>query len=155
MAIFSSHLLDATNGSHAGNIDVIIYQIKKNGDKEIFCESKSDDGGRIHKEFDLSDPNGDCTFRRIPYDTNYKDLIITHKYYDHYDADRDPNLILPIEVLSELQSEGIVGPSCENHYSFMGHIEEPHLKTLIQKSSVEAAKEIRQQKADIALLVPA
>ena len=29
MAIFSSHLLDATNGSHAGNIDVIIYQIKK------------------------------------------------------------------------------------------------------------------------------
>ena len=38
MAIFSSHLLDATNGSHAGNIDVIIYQIKKNGDKEIFCE---------------------------------------------------------------------------------------------------------------------
>ena len=82
-------------------------------------------------------------------------MIITHKYYDHYDADRDPNLILPIEVLSELQSEGIVGPSCENHYSFMGHIEEPHLKTLIQKSSVEAAKEIRQQKADIALLVPA
>ena len=50
MAIFSSHLLDATNGSHAGNIDVIIYQIKKNGDKEIFCESKSDDGGRIHKD---------------------------------------------------------------------------------------------------------
>ena len=115
--------------------------------------------GGIHlksdKEFDLSDPNGDCTFRRIPYDTNFKDLIITHKYYDHHDADRDPNLILPIEVLSELQSEGIVGPSCENHYSFMGHIEEPHLTTLIQKSSVEAAKEIRQQKADIALLVPA
>ena len=40
MAIFSSHLLDATNGSHAGNIDVIIYQIKENGDKEIFFESK-------------------------------------------------------------------------------------------------------------------
>ena len=49
MAIFSSHLLDATNGSHAGNIDVIIYQIKKNGDKEIFFETKSDDGGRINK----------------------------------------------------------------------------------------------------------
>ena len=107
------------------------------------------------KEFDLSDPNGDSTFRRIPYDTDLKDLIITHKYYDHQDADRDPNLILPIEVLNELQSEGMVGPSCENHYSFMGHIEEPHLTTLIQKSSVEAAKEIRQQKADIALLVPA
>ena len=37
----------------------------------------------------------------------------------------------------------------------MGHIEEPHLTTLIKKHSVQAAKEIRQQKADIALLVPA
>ena len=55
MAIFSSHLLDATNGSHAKNVDVIIYQIKKNGDKEIFFETKSDDGGRIHKEFNLSE----------------------------------------------------------------------------------------------------
>ena len=37
----------------------------------------------------------------------------------------------------------------------MGHINEPHLTTLIKKNSVQAAKEIRQQKADIALLVPA
>jgi len=110
---------------------------------------------RSDKEFDLSDPNGDSTFRKIPFDTNLNDLIITHKYYDHYDADRDPNLILPIEVLNQLHSEGIVGPSCENHYSFMGHIKEPHLTSLIQKSSVELAKNIRQQKADIALLVPA
>ena len=115
--------------------------------------------GGIHlksdKEFDLFDPNGDSTYRRIPYDSNLKDLTITHKYYDHYDADRDPNLILPIEVLSDLQSEGIVGPSCKNHYSFMGHIQEPHLTTLIKNKSIEVAKEIRQQKADIALLVPA
>ena len=115
--------------------------------------------GGIHlksdKEFDLTDPNGDSTFRRIPYNTNFIDLIITNKYYDHHDADRDPNLILPIEILSELQSEGAVGPSCENHYSFMGHINEPHLTTLIKKNSVQVAKEIRQQRADIALLVPA
>ena len=65
MAIFSSHLLDATNGSHAGNIDVIIYQIKKNGDKEIFFETKSDDGGRIHKEFDLSDDDTKCEYEMI------------------------------------------------------------------------------------------
>jgi D-proline reductase (dithiol) PrdB len=37
----------------------------------------------------------------------------------------------------------------------MGHIEEPHLTTLIQESAVEAAKEIKQQQVDIALLVPA
>ena len=43
MAIFSSHLLDATNGSHAGKVDVIIYQINENGDKAIYCETKSDE----------------------------------------------------------------------------------------------------------------
>ena len=65
MAIFSSHLLDATNGSHAKNVDVIIYQIKKNGDKEIFFATKSDDGGRIHKEFDLSDDDTKCEYEMI------------------------------------------------------------------------------------------
>ena len=47
MATFSSHLLDATNGSHAANVEVIIYQINKNGEKKVFCETKSDEGGRI------------------------------------------------------------------------------------------------------------
>ena len=54
MATFSSHLLDATNGSHAENIEVIIYQVKENGEKNVFCETKSDDGGRILQEFELS-----------------------------------------------------------------------------------------------------
>ena len=103
----------------------------------------------------MTDPNVDSTFRGIPYYVNLNDLIITNKYYDHHDADHDPNLILSIEILSELQSEGAVGPSCENHYCFMGHINEPHLTTLIKKKSVQAAKEIRQQKTDIALLVSA
>ena len=71
MAIFSSHLLDATNGSHAGNIEVIIYQIKENGNKEIFFESKSDDGGRIHKEFDLSDDDTRCEYEMICKTGNY------------------------------------------------------------------------------------
>ena len=58
MATFSSHLLDATNGSHAGNVDIIIYQIKSNGEKKIFFKTKTDDGGRVLKEFNLS--NDDC-----------------------------------------------------------------------------------------------
>ena len=53
MATFSSHLLDATNGSHAANIDVIIYQISESGEKKVFCETKSDEGGRILQELSL------------------------------------------------------------------------------------------------------
>ncbi len=110
---------------------------------------------KTEEGFDLNDPQGDSTFRRIPHDVSADDLTISHKYYDHRDADRDPNLILPFEVLRELQAEGIVGASSPHHYSFMGHIEEPHLTTLVQESAVEAAKEIKQQQVDIALLVPA
>lgn len=115
--------------------------------------------GGIHlksdEAFDMDDPHGDSSFRRIPHDVSPGDLTIKHKYYDHRDADRDPNLILPFEVLRRLQAEGRVGPSNKYHYSFMGHIEEPHLTNLIQKSAVDAAKEVKQQKVDIALLVPA
>ena len=110
---------------------------------------------KTEESFDLNDPQGDSSFRRIPHDVSAGDLTISHKYYDHRDADRDPNLILPFEILRELQAEGIVGASAPYHYSFMGHIKEPHLTKLIQESSVEAAKEIRQLQIDIALLVPA
>ena len=65
MAIFSSHLLDATNGSHAGKVDVIIYQINENGDKAIYCETKSDEGGRINEEFDLSEKDTKCEYEMI------------------------------------------------------------------------------------------
>ena len=58
MATFSSHLLDATNGSHAANVDVIIYQIKSNGEKKVFYETKTDNSGRLLKEFKLDDE--DC-----------------------------------------------------------------------------------------------
>ena len=115
--------------------------------------------GGIHlksdEEFDLNDPHGDCSFRRIPSNVSTEDLTITHKYYDHRDADLDPNLILPFEVLLELQAEGRIGSSNKYHYSFMGHIEEPNLSNLIQESALDAAKEIKQQKVDVALLVPA
>ena len=107
------------------------------------------------KPFDLRNPSGDSSFRRIPYNVKPKDLTISHKYYNHKDADRDPNLILPFEVLRELQKEGIIGPSNKFHYSFMGHIKEPHLSHLVNKSAVEVAIELMFQKVDIALLIPA
>tara|TARA_Y100001970_G_scaffold277612_2_gene382086 strand:+ start:2381 stop:2716 length:336 start_codon:yes stop_codon:yes gene_type:complete len=65
MAIFSSHLLDATNGSHAGNVEVVIFQIKKNGEKKLFYETKSDSAGRINQEFELSKDDCKCEYEMI------------------------------------------------------------------------------------------
>ena len=65
MATFSSHLLDATNGSHAANIDVIIYQISESGEKKVFFETKSDEGGRILQEFELSKEDCKCEYEIV------------------------------------------------------------------------------------------
>ena len=59
MAILSSHLLNSVNGTHASGVKITIYQIKKSGEKKIFYETKTDTGGRILKDFELS--NDDCT----------------------------------------------------------------------------------------------
>ena len=71
MATFSSHLLDATNGSHAANVDVIIYQINENGKKKVFCETKSDEGGRILQEFELSKDDCKCDYEMVCKTGNY------------------------------------------------------------------------------------
>ena len=71
MATFSSHLLDATNGSHAANIDVIIYQISESGEKKIFCKTKSDEGGRILQEFELSKNDCKCEYEMVCKTGNY------------------------------------------------------------------------------------
>ena len=58
MATLSSHLLNSVNGTHASVVDIIIYQIKSNGERKVFFETKTDGGGSVLKEFDLNDE--DC-----------------------------------------------------------------------------------------------
>ena len=110
---------------------------------------------RTDKPFDMTDPEGDPSFRRIPAQAPPEALQITHGYYDHTDADQDRNLVLPMDVLQDLVEAGELKDTTPEFFSFMGHIEGPHLTTLIQKTALEAAREIKRQQADVALLVPA
>lgn len=104
--------------------------------------------------FDMHDPNGDPTFREIPSDIDPAELMITHDYYDHTDADADINVVLPLERLDEFASEGIIGAASRFHYSFMGHITGQHIITLTTRSAPEVAARLRGQGADIVLLTP-
>ena len=60
MATLSSHLLNSVNGTHADNVEIIIYQIKPNKEKKVFYETKTDSGGRLLKDFKLNDE--DCKY---------------------------------------------------------------------------------------------
>ena len=65
MATLSSHLLNSVDGTHASGFKVIIHQINSSGDKVIFFETETDEGGRILKDFELSKDDCACDLSLI------------------------------------------------------------------------------------------
>ncbi|MBI4745304.1 MAG: hypothetical protein HY786_01855 [Deltaproteobacteria bacterium] len=104
--------------------------------------------------FDMEDVDGDSTFREVPRDASKSEITITHKYYDHTDADRDINIVFPINRLLEMKERGEIGELAEFHYSFMGHILGRHLKTLVEETGPEVARKLKSAGVDVALLTP-
>ena len=98
--------------------------------------------------FDLS---GDGTFRVIPRDTEAGELVLTHPAYDRRDAQRDLNLVFPLERLRELQREGVIGRLAGHHYGFGLS---PDDRALAEPGR-ELARRLRRDGVDLALLVPA
>jgi D-proline reductase (dithiol) PrdB len=105
--------------------------------------------------FNMDDPDGDPSFRVIPSHVGSDELTITHKYYDHSAADRDINVVLPLDRLRELKAEGFIGGIAPFVYSFMGHIDGPHLQTLIEETAPEVARGLKGDGAEAVFLTPA
>jgi D-proline reductase (dithiol) PrdB len=105
--------------------------------------------------FDMDDPDGDPSFRAIPSDVDRRRLTITHRYYDHAAADRDINVVLPVDRLQELADDGRVGAVAPRIYSFMGHIDGRHLVTLMDETAPAVADRLRADGAEAVFLTPA
>jgi D-proline reductase (dithiol) PrdB len=110
---------------------------------------------RSQAPFDMDDPDGDPSYRLIPRDTPRNALTITHDYYDHRDADRDLNIVLPLDRLAELARAGAIGAVAPRHFSFMGHIDKHHIQTLRERTAPEVAQALREDGVDAVLLTPA
>lgn len=80
---------------------------------------------------------------------------MTHDYYDHRDADRDVNVVFPIDRLRELAGTGEIGRPAPFHYSFMGYVTGPHLATLRDATSREVARRLGEAGIDLVILSPA
>ena len=65
MATISSHLLNSVDGTHANGVKVTIYQINSSGEKKIFFETETDEGGRILKDFELSSDDCTCEYEMV------------------------------------------------------------------------------------------
>jgi D-proline reductase (dithiol) PrdB len=110
---------------------------------------------KSQEPFDMEDPDGDPTFRVIPVDAPRTDLTITHKYYDHSAADRDINVVLPLDRMREFVAEKRLGGIAPFVYGFMGHIHGRHLRTLLEASAPEVARRLKSDGAEAVVLTPA
>ncbi len=105
--------------------------------------------------FDMTDPDGDPSFRVLLEDAPATSLRITHDYYDTRDARRDLNLVYPVERLRELVAAGRLAGLARAHVGLMGHVDGPHVATLRARTAPAVAELVRGLPADVALLVPA
>jgi D-proline reductase (dithiol) PrdB len=114
--------------------------------------------GGVHRRdqapFDMGDPRGDPSFRAIPAATPPELLRITHDYYDHADAERDLNILFPLALMRELEQSGRI-ESLATSYGFMGHLEPPHVRTLLDITAAQVAGKLKQDRVDAVLLTPA
>lgn len=104
--------------------------------------------------FDMTDPEGDGSYRVIPRGTPATDLRITHDYYDHAAADRDINCVFPLDRLDELARGGEIGSVGPRHVGMMGHLSGAALGVLVDRSASAIAALFQQDAVDVVLAVP-
>ena len=99
--------------------------------------------------FDIDDPAGDRSYREIP--TTANDLTWTHAYY-RPDEGSDLEAVFPLQTLSRLVSDGVVGELSARHFSFMGAIHDP--TPLVENTAPEVAGKLVEDQVDLVLLTP-
>ena len=109
---------------------------------------------RTQPPFDMRNPAGDASFRVIPGTVDPADLTITHDYYDHTAADRDVNVVFPIDRLRELAIAGWIGRPAPRHIGAMGHILGAEQQRLVTESAPAIARLLREDGVDYVVLVP-
>lgn len=105
--------------------------------------------------FNMADQDGDPSYRVIPRGTPQRRLLITHDYYDHRDADKDVNIVFPLDRLEEGAREGEIRRVAPWHYSFMGHIDGRYVPSLLTVTAPQVARQLSQAQVDAVILTPA
>jgi D-proline reductase (dithiol) PrdB len=102
--------------------------------------------------FDVMKADGDWSLREIPADTPPDALTITHTHYNHLDADKDVNVMFPIERLAELRAAGVVGGVAKTFYGLMGWVPDP--RPTVRDTVPTIVARAKSEDVDIILLTP-
>jgi D-proline reductase (dithiol) PrdB len=95
---------------------------------------------------------GDPTHRVIPRDARGEDLEVYHLHIDTRFVREDLNCLLPLELLSDLEAGGEIGPVAGHHYSYMGYTLDP--TSLLEDTVPKIITGLRNDEVDLVLLVP-
>jgi D-proline reductase (dithiol) PrdB len=111
--------------------------------------------GGVHRRdqepFNIANELGDLGYRVLDEDVDSADLMVTHHHYDHSDADKDINVVFPIDVLRDLQNEGFIREVARKHIGYMGYTMQ--LKAMYEGTAREIANEIdKGSRADVVVL---
>ncbi|MEM7251622.1 MAG: glycine/sarcosine/betaine reductase selenoprotein B family protein [Pseudomonadota bacterium] len=107
----------------------------------------------LHPRDDRSFTMTDASYRVLPSDKGADDWVMTHTSvnFDRSGFQDDINVVLPIERLRELVTDGVVGAEATYHYSFMGAGLEP---AAYEKTAIEVAEFLRRDHVNLAFLTP-
>lgn len=152
---FAQRLIDAYQPQVIADAIPWFSPVKPLGEAKLALVTTAGIHHRDQPPFDMQDRDGDPSYRVLDGETLLGDFRITHDYYDHRDARKDPNIILPLDRIRELVNEGLLGGLAKTHYSFMGHIDGPHIVTLVEKTAREVAERLKSDRVDLVLLTPA
>lgn len=106
---------------------------------------------RDQEPFNVADELGDLGYRIIPFDVDSTQLMVTHHHYDHSDADQNINVVFPIDVLRDLEADGVINGIARKHVGYMGYTMQ--LKAMYEGTAREIANEIdKGSRADAVVL---
>ena len=103
------------------------------------------DQPRFHRE--------DASYRRIPKNARREDLSVWHFGYPTRDAELDPNCVLPLEPMRELEAAREIGALVDPVFSFMGGVYSA--RKIRDELAPQILDELRRAHADAFFLVPA
>jgi D-proline reductase (dithiol) PrdB len=103
------------------------------------------DQPRFHRE--------DASYRRIPKNARREDLSVWHFGYPTRDAELDPNCVLPLEPMRELEAAREIGELVDPVFSFMGGVYSA--RKIRDELAPQILDELKRAHADAFFLVPA
>jgi len=95
---------------------------------------------------------GDPTHRLIPDDVDLTRLRFTHTHYDTSSAEKDPNVVFPLDRLHEAVAEGRIASASPVHVGMMGFNPDPTAVADVTGPAVTQV--LTDNEVDVVVMVP-